>query len=81
MGASVQTMREWTDGINDNLLHHIGEYYCFETKSASYRKKTGGYTKGFIRWYTQKYENNEFDIPESFEVFRDNDGGFFIVRK
>jgi hypothetical protein len=77
----MMTIEEWTNKISDKLLHHIGEYYCLETKSKTYQNKTGGYTKGFCLWFAPKFESDELVIPKTFEVLRDNNGGFFIRRK
>jgi hypothetical protein len=76
-------MIEWAKKINDDNLHHIGEYYTYRYKKP-WVKKNGEYTKSFYNWLIWQ-NTNEFErmfIRNNFEILRDNRSfGFYIKCK
>jgi len=79
------SIMEWANEIEDNNLHHIGEYYT-KKYGKPWRKKTEGLTKSFFHWMISMEKEDGFskpisEISDRFETLRDWDGTFFIRRK
>lgn len=73
----------WANEIQDDKLHHIGEYYEERYKKPWRRKVDGTLTQGFINWSNWQNHNQIFELlSRDFEITRDsNPAGFFIRRK
>ena len=72
----------WANEINDDKLHHVGEYYS-SRYNKPYRKKNGEFTNGYLDWMLQQNSNAFYEVlKKEFEILCDNDcRGFFIRRK
>jgi hypothetical protein len=77
----------WLSQIEDNNLHHIGEFYTYCTGRPWHRKFggcAGNYTVGFQRWLMDKDNLTEKDIEkigEGFWIMRDMGPAFLIRRR
>lgn len=73
----------WANEINDNELHHIGEFYTQKYKKPWRRKVDGTFTAGFRKWSLWQNHNQIYALlSDKFEIIRDSDcAGFFIRRK
>lgn len=78
---------EWVNQIQDNKLHHVGEYFCYLTGNKRFEKldraRDYEYTSVFSLWLQQNDLSKDVSqLQEKFEIVRDwKPLGFFIRRK
>ena len=74
---------EWANGINDDKLHHIGEYYTLRYGKPFQKKGQAALTKGFLDWLLNQSLNEIHNhLSPKFKILRDmNPLAFFIQKK
>jgi len=82
MTPPFRNVSSWAKEIQDNKLHHIGEFYSAQYKKP-FQKKSGELTKGFLDWLLRQNSNALCEsLSHNFEMMRDTvPMAFFIRRK
>jgi len=74
------TLMEWADRIDDNNLHHIGEYYTYLT-GKPFARRSHKCTAGCKKWISKIPDSELNWIAKHFDMFRDWEPGAFIIRR
>lgn len=79
----VMSFQEWINQIEDDKMHHLGEYYTYLTGKPFQRKDHLAMRVGYIRWLKENYYNGKLgklDLSR-FSVYSAKMGEGFLFRR
>lgn len=82
MSEIVIAVQKWLDAIDDDEMHHLGEYFTHATKK-KYNKQNATATIAFRRWLILYYHHGRLAALDlsRFNVYNDWCGEGFLFRR